>query len=159
MITKDSANGVLRDIAGANAAVANNIGVVLLNNYKLGQAETTLQGLGTLGVHGGEGPFYSVERSSFLTEGIVKQRHRITPKEGADSAAQEPRGRKANTKKNKRFKATKRSVPKAAAGAALGKKSKRMCKSDDVLDGGRRDVAEHTRRTADDDADEGFYEQ
>ena len=45
-------------------------------------------------------------------------------------------------------KADKRAVLEAAAGLVIGKKFKRLFKSDDVLDGGRLEVEERTRRGA-----------
>ena len=45
-------------------------------------------------------------------------------------------------------------VSKAAAPRADGKTTKRVSKSDDVFDGGRRDVDERTRRDLDDSDDE-----
>ena len=45
-------------------------------------------------------------------------------------------------------------VSEAAAARADGKKTKRVSKSDDVFDGGLRDVDERTRRDLDDFDDE-----
>ena len=45
-------------------------------------------------------------------------------------------------------------VSEAAAARADGKKTKRVSKSDDVFDGGRRDVDERTRRAPDKSDDE-----
>ena len=41
----------------------------------------------------------------------------------------------------------------------LGKQSKRMSNSDDILDNNRRDVDQRTQRAADADAEKGLYEQ
>lgn len=65
-------------------------------------------------------------------------------------------GRQADLRHNNCPKATNRSFPEAATGAVLEEKSKRMSKSDDTLDDGRRDVVERTRRAADDDQTKAF---
>ena len=56
--------------------------------------------------------------------------------------------------KNKRAKVAKWTVLEAAVASATGTKPTRSCKSDDVLDGGRRDVVECTRRDLDESDNE-----
>ena len=148
---------MLGHIAAASAAAVHNNATVLPENCGLKRVGPTLQGFGTFGVHGNDGPVYSIKRSSVQTGGVTKQLYSITTIESANSAAQEPRGRQANLTKNKRAKATTQSYPDVAAKAVLGQKSKQNSKFDDFFTGGRRDVEERTRRAADDDADNGVY--
>ena len=79
------------------------------------------------------------------------QRRRL-PKEDADQINKE--GRQIDPRTNKSAKVANWAVSEAAAARANGKKTKRVFKSNDVLDGGRRDVDERIRRDLDDSDDE-----
>ena len=73
------------------------------------------------------------------------------PKENADQVKEGDR--QTDHRTNKRAKVAKRTVSEAAVARATGKLN-RVSKSDDVLNGRRRDVDERTRR----DFDESDYE-
>ena len=68
-------------------------------------------------------------------------------KEDADQINDE--GRQTDPRTNKRAKVAKWAVSEAASARLVGQKPKRSCKSDDVLDGYRRDADERTRRELD----------
>ena len=84
--------------------------------------------------------------------GVATTQSRRLPKEEADQINKD--GRQTDPRTNKRAKVAKWAVSEAAAARADGKKTKRVSKSDGVLDGGRRDVDERTRRDLDDSDDE-----
>ena len=65
-----------------------------------------------------------------------------------EEEAQDGSAHPTDPRTKKRATAAERSVSEAAAGLGVVKKSNRLCQSDDVLDGGRRDVDEHTRQVA-----------
>ena len=77
---------------------------------------------------------------------------RRLPKEDADQINKD--GRQTDPWTDKRAKVAKWAVSEADAARADGKTTKRVSKSDDVFDGGRRDVDERTRRDLDDSDDE-----
>ena len=77
---------------------------------------------------------------------------RRLPKEDADQINKE--GRNTDPRTNKRAKFAKWSVSEAAVARAVGKKPTRSFKSDDDLNGSRRDVDERTRRDLDEFDDE-----
>ena len=74
------------------------------------------------------------------------------PKEDANQINKE--GCQTDSRTNTRAKVAKLEISEVAAARADGKKTKREFKSDDVLDGGRRDVDERTRRDLDESDDE-----
>ena len=84
--------------------------------------------------------------------GVATTQSRRLPQEDADQINKE--GRQTDPRTNQRAKVAKCAVSEAAAACADGKKTKRVSKSDDVLDGGRRDVDERTRRDLDESDDE-----
>ena len=89
MTAKDSADGVLGDIAAAGASAAHNIANFLLDGCGLTRAGADLQGLKNLGSE--DGPIHVVERTSVPVStgrpthagGASKQSRRL-PKEDAD---------------------------------------------------------------------------
>ena len=84
--------------------------------------------------------------------GAAITQSRRLPKEDSDQINKD--GRQTDPWTNKRAKVAKWAVSEAAAAHTDGKKTKRVSKSDDVIDGGRRDVDECTRRDLDDSDDE-----
>ena len=152
---KDSADGVLGDIAAAGATAAWNIANVVLNRCGLTHAGADLQGFGNLG--GRAGPLYAsfslpVSSGRFANAEIATMQSRRLPKEDADQINK--KGRNTDSRTNKRAKDAKRSVSEAAVARAVGKRPKRSFKSDDDLDGSRRDVDERTRRDLDESDNE-----
>ena len=83
---------------------------------------------------------------------VASTQSRRLPKEDANQINKE--GRQTDPRTNKRAKFAKWAVSEAAATRADKKKTKRVSKSDDVLDRGRRDVDERTRRDLDEPDDE-----
>ena len=77
---------------------------------------------------------------------------RRLPKEDADQINKE--GRKTDSRMNKRARVAKWSVSEAVVARTVGRKPKRIFKSDDDLDGSRRDVDERTRCDLDESDDE-----
>ena len=119
----------------------------------LTHAGADLQGFGNLG--DGAGSLYAsnsgpVSNGRPANDGVATTRR--LPEEDADQINKE--GRQTDPRTNKRAKVAKCTVSEAAAARADGKKTKRVSKSDDVLDGGRRDVDERTRRELDESDDE-----
>ena len=159
MTAKDSADGVLGDIAAAGVTAAHNIANFLLDGCGLTRPGADLQGIGNLG--NGNGPIHVIERTSVPVStgrpayagGASKQSRRL-PKEDADQIKKEEIGHSSDPRTKERSTVAKWAVSKAAAARGSGKKLKRVCKFDDVLDNGRRDVDECTRRDPDEADDE-----
>ena len=155
MTENDSADGVFGDIAAAGGTSAWNIANFVMDGCGLTHAGANLQRSGYLG--DGTGPLYA---SSFdpvssrrpANAGVATTQRCRLPKKDADQINKE--GCQTDPLTNKRAKVTKWAVTEAAAARADGKKTKRVLKSDDVLDGGRRDVDERTRRDLDESDDE-----
>ena len=146
---------MLGDIAAAGATAAWNIANVVLDGCGLTHAGADLQAFGNLGDRAG--PLYAsssgpVSNGRFANAGVATTQSRRLPKEDADQINKE--GRNTDSRTNKRAKVAKWSVSEAAVARADGKTTKRVSKSDDVFDGGRRDVDERTRRDLDDSDDE-----
>ena len=76
------------------------------------------------------------------------------PKEDADQINDE--GRQTDSRTIKRSKVAKWAVLESASACLVGQKPKRSCKSNDVLDGDRRDVDERTRRVLDESDNEEY---
>ena len=155
MTAKDSADGVHGDIAAAGATAAHNIANFLLDGCGLTRAGADLQGLGNLG--SGDKPTHVVERTSDpvstkpfkLSQSVFKESGRRLPKENANQLKKEESCHLADPRTKKRAKVAKRAISEAAATLEIGQKHKRVCKSDDVLDGCRHEVDECTRRDPD----------
>ena len=155
MTAKYSADGLLGDITAAGATAAWKMAKVVLDGCGLTHAGADLQGFGNFG--DGAGPLYA---SSFgplsngrpENSGVAITQSRRLPKEDADQI--KIGDRQTDPRTNKRAKVAKWRVSEAAATRAFGKKPKRSCKSDDVLDCGRRDVDERTRRDLEESDDE-----
>ena len=150
MNAKDSADGVLGDLTAAGK-IAN----VVLGGCGLTHAKADLQEFGNL--EDRAGPLYALNFGPVSNErpanaGVATTQSRRLPKEDADQINK--KGRQTDPRTNKRAKVAKWAVSKAAAVGADGKKIKRVSKFDDVLDGGRRDVDERTRRDLDESDDE-----
>ena len=79
---------------------------------------------------------------------------RNLPKENSNQIKKEKSCHLDDPRTTKRAKVAKRAVSEAAATFGIGKKLKRVCKSDDILDGCRNDVDERTRRNPDEADDE-----
>ena len=155
MTAKDSANGVLGDIAAAGATAAWNIANFVLDGCRLSHAGADLQGFGNLG--DGAVPLYAsssgpVSNGHFANAGVATTQSSRLPKADADQINKE--GRNTDSRTNKRATVAKWSVSEAAVARAAGEKPKRSFKSDDVLDGSRRDLDERTRRVLDKSDDE-----
>ena len=155
MTAKDSADGVLGDIAAAGATAAWNIANFVLDGCRLSHAGADLQGFGNLG--DGAGHLYAtfsgpVSNGRFTNAGVATSQSRPLPKEYADQINK--KGRNMDSRTNKRAKVAKWSISEAAIARAVRKKPKRSCKSDDVIDGSRRDVDERTLRDLDESDDE-----
>ena len=71
-----------------------------------------------------------------------------------DNENQIKEGCQTDPRTNKRANVAKWAVSEAAVARAEGKKTNRVSKSDDVVDGGRRDVDERTRHDLDKSDDE-----
>ena len=139
---KDSAVKVLGDIAAAGATAAWNIANFVMDGWGL-----NLQEFGNLG--DGAWPLSAsaagpVSSRRPANAGVATTQSRRLPKEHANQINK--KGRQTDPRTNKRAKVAKWAVSKAAAARADVKKTTRMSKSDDVLDGGRRDVEERSRR-------------
>ena len=127
VIAKDSADGVLGDIAAAGATAAHNIANFLLDGIGITRAGADMQGLGFLG--SGDGPIHVVERTSLPVSigrpayagGASKQSRRL-PKEDADKIKEES-GHIADPRTKQRAKVAKRTVSEAAATLGIGKSS------------------------------------
>ena len=141
MTAKDSADGVLGDIAAPGATAVWNIANVLLDGCGLTHAGADLQGFGNL--KDGAGPMYAsssgpVSNKRPANAGVAPTQRRRLPKENADQVKKGDR--QTDPRTNKRTKVAKWTVSEAAAARVTGKKLKRVSMSDDVLDGCRRDV-------------------
>ena len=146
---------MLWNIGSAGATGAWNIANFVLDGCKLTHAGSDLQGFGNLGDEAG--PLYAsfsgpVLNERFANAGVAIMQSRRLPKENADQISKE--GRNTESRTNKRTKVAKWSVSEAAVANDPGRKPKRSCKFDDVLDGSRRDVVERTRRDLDELNDE-----
>ena len=131
------------------------ISPTLIDGCRLTHAGANLEGYGNLG--DGSGPLYAsfsgpVSSRRPPNAGVATTQSRRLPKEDADQINKY--GRQTDPRTNKRAKVAKWAVSKSATARAVGKKTKRVSKSDDVFDGGRRDVDERTRRDLDDSDDE-----
>ena len=127
---------------------------VVLGGCGLTHAGADLQGFGNLG--DGAKPLYDsnsgpVSNGRFANAGVATTQSCDFPKENADQVKEGDCQTDHQT--NKRAKVAKWTVSEAAVACATGKIN-RMSKSDDVLNGRRRDVDERTRR----DLDESDYE-
>ena len=136
------------DAAGANAAL--NIANFVLDGCGLTHAGANLQGVED--VEDEAGPLYasitglgSTER--FAKAGVATTQTRRMPNEDSDHINDE--GRQTDPWTNKRANVAKWAVSVAASASLVGTKPKRSCKSNDVLDGDRRDVDERTGRDLD----------
>ena len=94
----------------------------------------------------------TVSNKRFANAGVATTHSRRLPKEDANQINKE--GRNTDSWTNKRAKVAKWSVLKAAIARAVGKKPKSSFKSDDDLDGSRRDVDKRIRRDLDESNDE-----
>ena len=146
------------DIAAAGGTAAWNIANYVIDGCLLTHAEANLQGFGNLG--DGSGPLYASSSGPVSSRrppnaGVEITQSRRLPKE--DEYQINKDGRQTDPRKTKRAKVAKWAVSEAAAARADGKKTKRVSKSDDVFDGGRRDVDERTRLDLDDSDDELYY--
>ena len=146
---------MLGDIAAADANAAWNIANFVLDGCGLTYAGENLQGVGN--VEDGAGPLYAFTTGPgisgrFANAGVAITQRRRMPKEDADQINDE--GRQTDPRKNKRSKVAKWAVSEAASASFVGKKLKRSCKSNDVLDGDRRDVDERTRCNLDESDNE-----
>ena len=147
MTAKDSADGVLGDIAAAGATAAWNIANFVLNECGLTHAGADLQGFGNLGDEAG--PLYSSNSGLVFNKRIANARVATLqscrlPNKNANQV--KDGDGPTNTQTNKRAKVVKWTVSEAAVTRVTGKKLKRMFKPDDVLDSCRRNVDECTRR-------------
>ena len=146
---------MLGDIAAAGATAAWNIANFVLDGCRLSHAGADLQGFGNLG--DGAGPLYAsssgpVSNKRFANARVATMQSSRLPKKAADQINKE--GRNTDSRTNTRATVARWSVSKAAVARAVGKKPKRSFKSDDVLDGSRRDLDERTRRDIDESDDE-----
>ena len=154
MTAKDSANGVLEDLTAAGATAAWKFANVVLGRCGLTHARADLQGFGNLGDRAGplyEANFCPVFNGRLANAGVATTQSCGLLKENADQIKE---GCHTDPRTNKRAMVAKWAVSEAAAGRADGKKTMRVSKSDDVLDGGRRDLDERTRRDLDESDDE-----
>ena len=154
MIAKDSADGVLGDLTAAGATAAWKIANVVLGGCGLNHAGADLQGFGNLGDRAK--PLYAsnsspISNGRLANAGVATTQSCGLPKENEDQIKESDRQTDPWT--NKRATVAKWKVSEAAAARATGK-LKRVSKSDDVLDGRRRDVDERTRRNFDESDDE-----
>ena len=146
---------MLGDIAAAGANAAWNIANFVLDGCGLTHAGANLQGVGN--VEDGAGPLYASttgpgSSGRFGNAGVATTQSRRMPKEDAEQINDE--GRQTDSRTNKRSKVAKWAISEAASASLVGKKPKRSCKTNDVLDGDRRDVDERTRRVLDESDNE-----
>ena len=142
-------------IAAAGGTAAWNIANFVMDGCGLTHAGANLQGFGNLGDE--TGPQYAsssgpVSSRRPVNAGVASTQSRRLPKEDTDQINKEDR--QTDPRTNKRAKLAKWAISKAAAALADGKKTKCVSESDDVLDGGRRDVDERTWRDLDKSDDE-----
>ena len=126
----------------------------MLGGCGLNHAKADLQRFGNLG--DGAKPLYASNSGPICNGRLANAAVATTqscglPKENADHINEGER--QTDLRTNKRPKVAKWTVSEAAAARATGK-LKRVSKSDDVLDGRRRDVNERTRRDLDESDDE-----
>ena len=143
------------DIAAAGATSAWNIANFVMDGFELTHAKANLQRSGNLGdgtepLNASSSDPVSSRRSANAGDATT-QRRRL-PKEYADPINKV--GCQTDPRTNKHGKVAKWAVSEAAAARADGKKTKRVSKSDDDLEGGRQDVDERTRRDLDESDDE-----
>ena len=155
MTEKDSTDGVFGDIAAAGATAAWNIANYVMDGCRLTHAGENLQRFGDLGDTAG--PLYASSSGPVSSRrppnaGVATTQNRRLPKEDGDQIKKD--GRQTDPRTNKRSKVAKWAVSQAAAARADGKTTKRVSKSDDVFDGGRRNANERTRRDLNDSDDE-----
>ena len=148
MTGKYTADGLLKDIAAVGAKAVHNVANSLLDGSGLAHAGANLQKFKNLG--DGAGPDYasasgpvSSGRTAHAVSATTQNRRR--PKEERQSEGEEEGDNQADPQTNKRSKDAKWAVSKAAVAHVACTKSKRDQKSD-VLDWGRHDVDERTRR-------------
>ena len=154
MTAKDSVDGVLGDLTAAGATAAWNIANVVLDKCGLTHAGADLQGFKNL--EDGAGPLYAsisgpVSNGRLANAGVATTQSCGVPKENVDQIKE---GRQTDPRTNKCAKVAKWAVSVAAAARADGNKTKRVSKSDAVIDGGLCDVDERTRRDLDEFDDE-----
>ena len=151
MTAKDSADGLLENIAAAGATTVHSFANFLLDGCGLTRAGADLQQIGNLG--NGDGLIHIVKRNSNpvstkpfkLFESVFNEsRRRRLPKENANQINKEENSLFSDPRTKKRAKVTKRAVSAAAATVGIGQKHKRWWKSDDVLEGCRHEVDEFT---------------
>ena len=155
MTAKDSADGVLGDLTATGATAAWKITNVVLGGCGLTHAGADLQIFGNLG--DGAGQMYAsnsgpVSNGLPANAGVATTQSDRLPQENADQINK--KGRQTDPRTNERAKVAKLAVSEAAAARVYGKKIKRVSNCDDVLDGGRRDMDERTRRDIDESDDE-----
>ena len=148
MTGKDLTDGLFGDIAAVGANAVHNVANYLLDKCGLSYAGANLQGFGDLG--DGARPDYAstsgpVSSGQTAHAGSATTQKRRRPKEERLSGEEEGDSQ-ADPWTNKRSKVAEWAVSKAAAARVAGKQAKREHMSDDVLDGGRRDVDERTKR-------------
>ena len=151
---KDSADGVLGDLTAAGATADWKIANVMLSGCGLNHAGADLQGFRNLG--NGAKPLYAsnsgpISNGHLANAGVATTQSCSLPKENADQIKES--NRQTDPRTNKRAKVAKWTVSEAAAARATGK-LKHVSTSDDVLDGRRRYVDEHTRQDLDESDDE-----
>ena len=127
----------------------------MLDGCGLTQAGANLQGVGN--VEDGAEPLYASTTGPGLSglcanAGVATTQSRRMPNEDPDQINDEVC--QIDSWTNKRSKIAKWAVSEVASASLVGQKPKRSCKSNDVLDGDRRDVDEHTRRVLDESDNE-----
>ena len=155
MTAKDSTDGVFGDIAAAGVVAAWNIANYVMDGCWLTHAGANLQRFGDF--WDGAKPLYAsfsgpVSSRRPSNAGVATTQNRRLPKEDADQIKNN--GRQTDLRTNKLAKVAKWAVSEAEAACADGITTKRVSKSGDVFDGGRRDVDERTRRDLDDSDNE-----
>ena len=131
---------MLGDIAVPSATSANNIANFLLEGCRFTRAKADLQRFENLGSL--DGYFNVVERTSDpvstkpvkVSDSVFNGSGRRLPEENANQIKKEESCHLADPRTKERAKFAKWAVSKAAAARGAGKKLKRMCKSDNVLD-------------------------
>ena len=131
--------------SAAGATAAWKIANVVLSGCILFHAGADLEIFGNLG--NGAGPLYAshsgpISNGRLANAGVAIMQSCGLPKENADQIKESDY--QIDFQTNKCAKVAKYTVSEAAAARAIGK-LKRVFKSDDVLDGRRRDVSERTR--------------
>ena len=146
---------MLKDIAAADANAAWNIANFVFDGCGLTHAGANLHGVGYVG-DGAEHLSASTTGSGssvrFANAGVATTQSRRMPKKDADPI--NDKGRQTDSRTNKRSKVAKWAVSEVASASLVGQKQKRRDKSNDVLDGNRRDVDERTLRVLDESDNE-----